>query len=221
MATTRGIRNHNPGNIDYDPATKWQGLASPPIEQGVARPRFARFAAPEWGIRAIARVLIWYKDKHGLDTVRGIIHRWAPPVENDTGAYVSAVAKKLGVGPDDTVDVYEFGTMRVLVEAIIRHENGAQPYPAAVIDEGLRRAGVVPPLRTAAIKTSLSAEGIGTGTAGVGLAGSALTETAQQLQIATPEGSQVFAWVCGGLMVAGVLLTIWGLVQQARRRSAV
>jgi hypothetical protein len=25
----RGIRNNNPGNIEYNPNTKWQGLASP------------------------------------------------------------------------------------------------------------------------------------------------------------------------------------------------
>lgn len=218
----RGIRNHNPGNIDYSLATKWQGAATPPYEttNSGERGRFARFTAPEWGIRAIARVLITYQDKHDLKTVRSIIDRWAPPSENDTSSYAKSVAAKLKVSPDDAIDVYEYDTMRVLVEAIIQHENGVQPYPPAVIDEGLRRAGVVPKPRAAALKTSLSAEGIGTGTAGVGLAGSALTEAAQQLNIASPEGSQVFAVVSAVLLTAGVLLTVWGLVQQAKRRSS-
>ena len=96
-ATPRGIRNNNPGNIDYNPSVKWQGLADPPREP---EGRFCRFAAPKWGIRAIARLLITYQDQHDLNTVRGIINRWAPPIENDSDAYVNAVASSLGVDAD-------------------------------------------------------------------------------------------------------------------------
>ncbi|MGE0652016.1 MAG: structural protein [Alphaproteobacteria bacterium] len=108
-------------------------------------PRFVVFLAPEWGIRAIARVLRTYRDKHGLTTVRGIIGRWAPPKENDTGAYVRSVAERCGVGPDDDVDIDDVAVMRELVKAIIRHENGRPPdggdwYDDAVIDDGISRA---------------------------------------------------------------------------------
>mgnify|MGYP000148980532 CR=1 FL=1 len=142
MAKTqpRGIRNHNPGNIRH--GDKWQGAAKIKNERD-RDPDFVQFESPAWGIRALARVLIAYQDKHDLRTVRGIIGRWAPPNENNTGAYVNAVAARLGVEPDAEIDVYEYATMRPLVEAIIRHENGQQPYSAAEIDEGLKRAGVV------------------------------------------------------------------------------
>lgn len=156
MATTsrRGIRNHNPGNIERIVGTRWQGMAASQPD-----PRFVSFSAPEWGIRAIARTLITYQDKRRardgsrIDTVREIIERWAPPSENNTVAYSRAVAAALGIGPDDeTVDVYRYQTMRLLVLAIIRHENGPGPrpdfgwYEPSVIDLGLSLAGIVPGL---------------------------------------------------------------------------
>ena len=40
---TRGFRNRNPGNIDHQPANRWQGLDDPPIESAPPGGR-ARFA---------------------------------------------------------------------------------------------------------------------------------------------------------------------------------
>lgn len=148
----RGIRNYNPGNIDRVAGVRWQGQA--PDQSG--DPRFVVFGHPRWGIRAIARVLITYQDKRRaadgsrIDSVREIIERWAPASENDTGAYARAVARSLGIGPDDeSIDVYDFETMRALVLAIIRHENGPGPLPGGqwygqpLITEGLALAGIV------------------------------------------------------------------------------
>lgn len=147
-AIPRGIRNHNPGNIEK--GSPWQGLA----EDQSADRRFCVFKAPEWGIRAIARILVAYQDKHKLKTVRGIINRWAPPNENDTAAYVEHVAGKLGVDARlGHVDVTDYETCRVLVEAIIRHENGPNRatadgrwYDAATVNRGLELAGIEAPL---------------------------------------------------------------------------
>lgn len=154
MDSPRGIRNNNPGNIRW--GALWQGLV--PAEQRTDKD-FCQFIAPAWGIRAIAVTLITYQDQRRapdgspIDSVREIIERWAPSVENDTNAYVNAVASTLGVGADDpTVSVHEYATMLPLVRAIIRHENGVPPkgdwYDAVTLDEGLRLAGVVkPPVR--------------------------------------------------------------------------
>ncbi|MFJ4141437.1 structural protein [Pseudomonas sp. NPDC089734] len=150
--TPRGIRNFNPGNIRHAKGVRWQGQASTQIDA-----EFVQFTDPRWGIRAIARVLITYQDKRRaadgsrIDTVREIIARWAPPNENNTEAYVASVARVLNIGPDDeSIDVYDFNTMRELVLGIIRHENGAgqlpdnQWYGEKLIQEGLAFAGVVP-----------------------------------------------------------------------------
>jgi hypothetical protein len=110
-------RNRNPGNIEHVPANKWQGLAEPPSDG-----RFCRFTSHEFGIRALAALLVTYQDRHKLRTPRAIITRWAPQVENDTAAYIAVVARRIGVGPDDAIDLHRHDHLRPLVEAIIHHE---------------------------------------------------------------------------------------------------
>lgn len=105
------------------------------------------FEAPEWGVRAIVRVLRSYRDRHGLSTVRAIIARWAPPAENRTDLYVGFVCDRLGVGPDETVDIDRPEVLRTLVRAIIQKECGPGPLPGGdwydqdTLDAGIRRAG--------------------------------------------------------------------------------
>ncbi len=142
----RGIRNNNPGNIDYNPRNAWQGQLG--LEKGVAKPRFARFDSPENGIRALAKLLINYRGKDGMpgvggkgiDTVLETINRWAPGNENDTSAYAKAVAQRIGVQIADVIDIRDPQVLRGMVTAIIGHENGGNPYPATIINEGVRRA---------------------------------------------------------------------------------
>src|SRR3569832_207317 len=90
---TRGLRNNNPGNIRKT-ATDWRG------EVVGSDSAFETFATPEAGIRALAVLLRNYQRKYGLRTVRAIITRYAPPSENNTESYVSAVAgrPKKGAG---------------------------------------------------------------------------------------------------------------------------
>jgi hypothetical protein len=130
----RGLRNNNPGNIRRG-GERWQGLAP---DSAQTDPAFWRFLAPEWGIRAIVRILRTYQAR-GLVTVRGIIGRWAPPTENDTDAYVAAVARQLNVSPDDVLTLTG-DQLITLVKAIIRHENGIQPYSDATITRGIELA---------------------------------------------------------------------------------
>lgn len=131
----RGIRNANPGNIDRT-AERWQGMAP---DQSSDK-RFVVFTAPLWGLRALAKVLLSYQRKYGLRTPAAIIGRWAPPVENDTGAYAHQVAKALGVGVDDQIDLTKSATLERILPAIVQHENGQQPYPATLIAEAVRLA---------------------------------------------------------------------------------
>ncbi|TRZ62241.1 structural protein P5 [Pseudomonas alloputida] len=146
MSIPRGVRNKNPGNIDYNPRNAWQGQLG--LEVGVANPRFARFDHPENGIRALGKLLINYRGKDGMpgvggkgiDTVLETINRWAPSNENDTQAYAGAVAKRLGVRTTDPINIKDPATLRGMVLGIIIHENGGNPYPDAIIDEGVRRA---------------------------------------------------------------------------------
>lgn len=142
----RGVRNNNPGNIDYNPRNKWVGQLG--LEVGVPKPRFARFDTPENGARALGKLLLNYRGKDGMpgvgkpgiDTPLEFISRWAPDVENNTKAYAAAIAKRLGVGVRDSIDMADPKTLRETMIGIIVHENGGNPYSQEVIDEGVRRA---------------------------------------------------------------------------------
>lgn len=132
MQKPRGIRNNNPGNVEYT-GVQWQGLDNPPSDG-----RFMRFVSPEYGIRAIARVLDTYANTHGINTVAGIIQRWAPSHENPTNAYARYVAEALNVAPEQPLDI--MANRPGLVAAIIEFENGQQPYSWATINKGVSMA---------------------------------------------------------------------------------
>jgi len=172
-----GVRLNNPGNLEWNPANKWQGMI--PRERSMyassgtkQQKRFCQFESPVWGIRAMAALLINYQDKYGIRTVSAAINRWAPQNENNTGAYISAVQQVVGA---ELVDMHDYKYLRPLVEAIIKHENGVGPlknantwYDADTIDEGLRLAGVRPSQKTVA-KVPVTKETVGaTATGAVG-----------------------------------------------------
>lgn len=137
----RGIRNNNPGNITWG-AKAWQG------EMSGSDPKYATFTSPEAGIRAMGKTLMTYQDKYQLNTVEGIISRWAPATENDTTAYINTVAKALGVKPGAPIDLHDSDTLTRITRAMIQVENG--PEANRITDEqiavGLNaaRGGVLP-----------------------------------------------------------------------------
>lgn len=130
--TSRGIRNNNPGNIDYNPANTWRGQLEhdPAIES-----RFCRFESAEYGIRAIMCLLRTYQRKYHCDSVMSIIHRWAPDIENDTNSYVRSVCNALNVSSIDKISTDDKNTLVALSRAIIQHENGSCPYDDATFEK--------------------------------------------------------------------------------------
>lgn len=135
------VRGNNPGNIRYNATDKWQGAATPPSIGS-----FCAFNSPIMGIRAIARVLISFQDKHNCKTVRDFISRYAPPADmNPTERYIANVCNWGGLDQNQTLNVHTYDDCFPLVEGIIRQEQGAMPYSDAQIDEALKLAGVVPP----------------------------------------------------------------------------
>jgi hypothetical protein len=112
--TSRGYRNNNPGNIRYLKSHAWRGQVADDNGYGI-------YDTMQNGTRALGKQLIAYQSR-GLDTVRKIISTWAPSTENNTQAYISDVAAKLGIDPDQHFDVV--GRLPELAKAIARHENG-------------------------------------------------------------------------------------------------
>jgi hypothetical protein len=129
----RGIRCNNPMNIRKS-STKWLGE----VEGKDAE--FETFSSPEYGIRAAVKIIRNYEKLYGIKTVEGIINKWAPPVENDTKSYVKHVASAVGVEPDKPLDLDDPLTLLKLITAMIKHENGIQPYDDNTLKAGIRRA---------------------------------------------------------------------------------
>tara|TARA_R100000315_G_scaffold37273_1_gene15659 strand:- start:16346 stop:16741 length:396 start_codon:yes stop_codon:yes gene_type:complete len=124
---SRGIRNNNPGNIRH--GIDWDGLD----EDQSKDEEFSQFSTPEYGIRAMFKILKTYDNKYNLNTIEGIINRWAPPIENDTESYIDFVSSKVGKDRSEVLDQEDY---ILLVEAIIHMENGEQPYPLVLITAG-------------------------------------------------------------------------------------
>jgi len=116
-----GIRQNNPGNL-RPTSTPWKGeLVSPN--------NYCCFDLPENGLRAMAKNLLSYQNKRGLKTIRQIITRWAPPSDNnDTEAYIAAVAADVGIAADSDINLNSSSVMSSVLMAITRHENGTLPY---------------------------------------------------------------------------------------------
>ncbi|EIK96070.1 hypothetical protein PMM47T1_13960 [Pseudomonas sp. M47T1] len=149
-AASRGVRNFNPTNIDFNKRNDWVGqLGLEPKTASVPNPRFALFDCAENGIRAAGKLILNYRGKDGMpgigkpgiDTVTEVITRWAPAVDNNnTAAYIAAVAKRMGVGATQALNLADPAALIGILTGIIIHENGYMPYSTAIVAEGVRRA---------------------------------------------------------------------------------
>lgn len=128
----RGIRNNNPGNLVLT-GIAWKGKVP---ESRNTDGRFEQFTAPEWGIRAMF-MDIRSDIRKGANTVRRLITEYAPPHENNTAAYIAAVASAIGKSADAVITDADYPA---LVKAIIKHENGIQPYPDSLIVQAIGMA---------------------------------------------------------------------------------
>ena len=117
---SRGLANCNPGNIRRS-SSRYRGEVRPSRD-----PDFKQFESIEWGYRAIFVTLNTYRRKYGLRTIREMISRWAPPVENHTEAYIRAVTARTGFSADEVLDTRSRQQMVPLIAAMSEVENGVK-----------------------------------------------------------------------------------------------
>lgn len=121
---SRGLSNNNPGNIRKS-KTRYQGEVTPSRDAV-----FKQFQTMAWGYRAMFVLLDSYSRK-GYRTIRQIITRYAPPVENYTENYICYVSEWSGIEADELLNTQDRATMVPLVAAMSRMENGR---PALIPD---------------------------------------------------------------------------------------
>jgi len=113
----RGIRNKNPGNLNFNNqagASKEQG------ENG----RFAVFGSMRDGIAALYKQLQLYIGR-GVDTIESIVNKYAPASDNNNvGSYVRQLVGATGKGANEKLSGSDTETIFKLMRGIINHENG-------------------------------------------------------------------------------------------------
>lgn len=133
---SRGISLGNPGNIRISGET-FQGEITPSIDA-----EFKQFKSIEYGYRAIFKILFTYFRKYNLNTISGIISRWAPATENNTASYISFVETKTGINRNSVIDIEDSEKLINIVKAISHMENGTAA-DANAVTEGYKLANGV------------------------------------------------------------------------------
>lgn len=103
-STPAPIRNNNPGAL-------------------MPGGKLAQYKSPEEGLAALDSNLQSY-GKGGVNTLAGVISKWAPSNENNTAAYIAHAAKVTGLDPNQPIDLSNPYTRHQISAAIVQHENG-------------------------------------------------------------------------------------------------
>lgn len=111
---TLAQKNKNPLNVKaLTSGDKWQGQIGKD-DQG-----HAVFATWEHGMRAGAIVLKNYHKKHGIETIEGIVRRFA---EGNQEQYIKFLCNRLNVKPNEKIDIVR--RMPEILRAMARFESG-------------------------------------------------------------------------------------------------
>lgn len=133
----RGIRNNNPLNLEASPFTQRQ-----PGFSG-SDGRFGQFGSMDQGFAAADNLLQSYAQR-GINTIGGVIGRWAPANDgNPVSAYAQFVARKVGVDPNAPIDMSDPGVRQRVLGAMAEFENG-RPVQVASAGGGALPANAQP-----------------------------------------------------------------------------
>lgn len=111
--------NNNPLNIRYNPQNKWQG-------QTGENKGFCVFKNKAYGFRAGYKILCNYI-RNGHNTIERIVHRWAPPSENNTETYIRFVCGELIISMDEPLgweSIHDYWTIIMILQAMGIMESG-------------------------------------------------------------------------------------------------
>lgn len=139
-AVATSAPGNNPGNlVDNSWTQSLPGYAG-------AKGRFATFFTPEQGAAALDRNLQSY-GAQGIGTPLQITSKWAPKGDgkNDPVAYASVIAKNLGIGVNDPVNLSDPATRVNIGQSIALVEHGATAPSTAMAYDGTtgRGGGIV------------------------------------------------------------------------------
>lgn len=108
---------HNPGN-----------LRKPGSET-----EFQSFATDEAGLVAMARQLRLYQNRDKLNTLAGIISKYAPKSENNTAAYIANAASRTHYASDQALNLNDSSVLANVMSAMTKQENSKSNFTPQAI----------------------------------------------------------------------------------------
>lgn len=102
---------------------------------------FMQYDSEADGIRAMANQLRLYQNRDHLDTVQGIINKYAPPSENDVNDYVGDVSKRSGFAAGQKLNLNDNEQLAKLIAAMTKHENVKTNYTPKTVVEIINATG--------------------------------------------------------------------------------
>lgn len=116
-AEPRGIRNNNPGNLNF------AGQAGA-TKEGGENGRFAVFESMRDGISALYKQIQLYFSR-GVNTIESVVNKYAPADDNNNvQAYIKQLVGATGKQADEKLSGEDTETVFKLIRGIINHENG-------------------------------------------------------------------------------------------------
>jgi hypothetical protein len=127
---------NNPGNL-----RSWGSV--PTVEKfrgSTSIGSFAKFSSVDEGLQAMAGLLSGkgYAGS-GINTIAGILNKYAPAKENNTAAYIADVAGRTGFDPSSHLNLSNVDTLSRLMGAMIHHEQGRDPYSMSMITDSANK----------------------------------------------------------------------------------
>lgn len=185
----RNWRNNNPGNIEYGAFARSMGAIG-------TDGRFAVFPSYDAG-RSAKESLLFESPNYRDRSISSAINRYAPPFENNTNAYTSAVAASIGVDPSTPLSSLNAQQRRTMLDAMQRVEG----WKVGTINgtPGTEMAFAPP---TSAAPTSAAGMLGGFANSAIGgigglVAGGRNALMGQPVQL--PEGPQMANWLTAGM----------------------
>lgn len=123
---------NNPFNIRHNGQNHWLGLNGSTCG-------FCNFDSLDYGIRAACILIMKSYRKKNILTISEIIHRFAPPSENNTDKYVDFVCSKLGCFP---FDIPVRSAFPHLLHAISVYEGN--PISAVHVYDVIKKFNIIP-----------------------------------------------------------------------------
>lgn len=96
--------------------------------------QFKQFKSNAYGYRAAFRVLLTYITRYRINTIRGMIARFAPASENHTEAYVNTVSQRACIDADKELRTVDKEDLMRMVAAMSYVENGREADMHEIVD---------------------------------------------------------------------------------------